>query len=229
MTLQEAMRRLESMGTAQNRRVYARHGAGDNLFGVSFADLNKLKQEIKIDQALAEQLWQTGNADARSLATMIADPERISSEVLDAWAKEIRYYLLADLLVRHVVSRSPLAKEKMEAWTKAKQEFVGQAGWGILAMLAMQENEIPDGFFEKRLATIEKSIHTSKNRVRHAMNNAVIAIGIRSPTLRKLALTVAKRIGKVEVDHGETNCKTPDAAAYILKTVAHRKKRQWRT
>jgi hypothetical protein len=61
------------------------------------------------------------------------------------------------------------------------------------------------------------------------MNNAVIAIGIRSPTLRKLALTVAKRIGKVEVDHGETNCKTPDAAAYILKTVAHRKKRQWRT
>jgi hypothetical protein len=56
------------------------------------------------------------------------------------------------------------------------------------------------------------------------MNMALIAIGVRSAGLRKLALAAAKRIGKVEVDHGDTSCKTPDAAAYIAKTVDHRRR-----
>jgi hypothetical protein len=35
----------------------------------------------------------------------------------------------------------------------------------------------------------------------------------------KRALDASKRIGTVEVDHGETGCKTPDAAPYIRKMV----------
>ena len=41
--------------------------------------------------------------------------------------------------------------------------------------------------------------------------------------LRKAALVAAKRIGKVEVDHGDTACKTPDAAEYIEKAWAYAK------
>ena len=47
---------------------------------------------------------------------------------------------------------------------------------------------------------------------------ALIAIGIRNGKLERNALAAAQKIGKVEVDHGETNCQTPDAAAYIRKT-----------
>jgi hypothetical protein len=53
------------------------------------------------------------------------------------------------------------------------------------------------------------------------MNSAVISIGCRSAALRDRALAAAKCIGRVEVDHGDTACKTPDAAAYIRKTWAH--------
>ena len=52
------------------------------------------------------------------------------------------------------------------------------------------------------------------------MNSALISIGVRNSKLERKALAAAKRIGKVEVDHGETSCKTPDATAYIKKTVA---------
>jgi len=48
------------------------------------------------------------------------------------------------------------------------------------------------------------------------MNNALIGIGVFKPALCKKAVAAA-RIGKVEVDHGETNCKTPDAIPYIGK------------
>jgi hypothetical protein len=33
----------------------------------------------------------------------------------------------------------------------------------------------------------------------------------------------AKRIGRVEVDRGETGCKTPDAADYIKRTLVRKK------
>ena len=62
------------------------------------------------------------------------------------------------------------------------------------------------------------------------MNSALIGIGMRSPAFEKKAIAAAGRIGKVEVDHGETGCKTPAAAAYIRKAAAHqRSKRKVRT
>jgi len=58
------------------------------------------------------------------------------------------------------------------------------------------------------------------------MNTALIAIGVYKPNLTDKAMETAKRIGKVEVDHGDTSCKTPDAIAYIKKTLAHYKKKK---
>ena len=73
---------------------------------------------------------------------------------------------------------------------------------------------------------IEREIHGRKNRVRDAMNSALIAIGIRNERLEETALAAAARIGRVEVDHGETNCTTPAATAYIRKAVARRRAKQ---
>ncbi|MEK7405893.1 MAG: DNA alkylation repair protein [Acidobacteriota bacterium] len=224
MTLQDTMRTLESLGTAQNRKVYARHGAGENTFGVSFANLDKLKKRIKTDHQLAQQLWGTGNSDARSLATLIADPGKMSSSELDAWVKDIGYYVHADLFAGHVAAGSTLARKKMDAWMKSAHDFVAQVGWDLLGILAMREGDLADTYFEKHLETIEAKIHQTGNRTRHAMNNALIAIGMRNARLQKLALAAAARIGKVVVDHGQTGCQTPDAAAYILKAAARRRK-----
>jgi hypothetical protein len=55
------------------------------------------------------------------------------------------------------------------------------------------------------------------------MNNAVIAIGGRNPALAAAATAAAGRIGRVEVDHGETGCKTPEAAAYIERIWARKR------
>jgi hypothetical protein len=78
---------------------------------------------------------------------------------------------------------------------------------------------LPDSYFEDRLKEIEEGIHTGKNQTRHAMNGTLIAIGIRNPKLEKKAMAVAKRIGVVEVDHGPTSCKTPEAISYIDRTL----------
>ena len=226
MTLKEVMAELERAGTAQNRKVYARHGYSDNMFGVSFANLRKLGKKIKRDDALARKLWATGNEDARQLACMIADPEAMTSADLDAWVSEIGHYCLADVFSKELAARSPHVGKKISAWTRSKTDFTGQAGWDLVALFAMEKAATPDATFEKHLATIERRVHSAPNRTRHAMNGALIAIGLRNAKLEKLALAAAARIGRVEVDHGATGCKTPDAAAYIAKASARVKKRK---
>ena len=94
------------------------------------------------------------------------------------------------------------------------------AGWNLLAKIALGKKEhldLPDRWFLGHLKTIEQTIHQSPNDIRDDMNSTVIAIGSRNQYLRKRATAAARRIGKVEVDHGETSCQTPDAVSYIEK------------
>jgi 3-methyladenine DNA glycosylase AlkD len=227
MTKTEVMKELEANGTAQNRKVYRRHGVLGEMFGVSYAALGKLKKTIKIDQPLAEQLWKTGNHDARILATMIADPSKTSGATLDAWVKDVDNRTLAGA-VSNVAAEAPTAKSRMEKWTASRKEMVACTGWHTLASIARRDNDLPDAYFASYLDAIESTVHTSPNWAKHAMNNALINIGVRNPALEKKATAAAKRIGKIDVDHGETGCKTPDAAAYIKKTLTHRKKKSSR-
>ena len=220
MNFNETMRELESLGTEQNRKIWRRHGAPEPMFGVSFANLGKLQKRIKKDHALAEALWASGNVDARHLAPMVADPSLMTRKGLDEWAKGLSYYGLTGIFVKHVASQSGHAREAMEAWMRSPQEFVCRAGWELLAALVQQEGAMQNKELGPYLERIEKDIHTAQNRVREAMNSALIAIGARGGAVGGRALAVARRIGKVEVDHGETGCKTPDATEYILKMRA---------
>src|ERR1700712_154403 len=223
MKLQETLDTLKSLGTEQNRKIYRRHGAGEDVYGVSFAHLKNLKKKIKTDHDLAVALWDSGNHDARMLAAMIVEPKRLDPKTLDAWAKGLRNNVETDAL-GGIAAKAPHARETMARWIAADEEWIGAAGWRILASVAMDGDSLPDEYFERFLSTIESDIHDSQNRVRHGMNNALIAIGIRNPALEEKALAAPARIGKVKVDHGETGCKTPDAAGYIRKTLERKKR-----
>ncbi|MEO8657062.1 MAG: DNA alkylation repair protein [Bryobacteraceae bacterium] len=219
------MATLNGLGTEQNRKIYRKHGAVGDLFGVSFADLAKLAKKLKRNHALAQQLWDTGNYDARNLATMIAEPAQMDTAALNAWATGLNSHGHADLFARNVASSSPSGAACMKDWMNSSTDFVSQCGWDLLAMRAMNEAVLPDSYFEAFLETIESGIHAGQNRTRHAMNMALIATGMRNPALRAKAEAAAKRMGRVEVDHGDTNCKTPDAVAYIAKALAYKAKK----
>lgn len=226
MEYKEVMKELESFGTAQNRKIYGRHGAYGEFFGVSFANLNKLQKKIKKDTKLARELFKSGNLDAQTLATMVADPDEFSEKELDSWVKKMKYYPLVDEFVKNLVNKTKFSKKKIEEWINSDDEWIGRAGWQLLALYVMTENDLTDNYYEKYLLIIEKNIHTSKNRTKEAMNTALISIGTRNKNLMKKALQIANEIGVVEIDHGETNCKTPEAVAYINKTWAHKRKKK---
>ena len=219
MNAQEIVTTLKKLGKPQTAAIYKRHGSGDNVFGVLTSEIAKLQKKIKVDHALAMELWKTGNAEARVLALQIADPEKLTRADADGLLKDgpVRFvgYYLSGLL-----ARSPIAEKTMRAWMKSPDEERREMGYGIFAFRLKDDPAwVSDADAEKALATIEKEIHRSPNWARYAMNGALISIGVYKPALRKKAIAAARRIGKVEVDHGETNCKTPDAASYIEKAA----------
>jgi len=221
MNATEVLHHLEQLGTAQNRKIYGRHGVQGPMFGVSYGNLGKLRKQIGTDHELATALWASGNHDARVLATMIADVDQLGAAELDAWARSLDSYVATDALAT-MVAGGALARRKAEIWTRRASEFVGRAGWGVTARLAGQDNDIDDEWFEALVATIEAGIHQAPNRKRETMNTALIAIGCRNGHLRRVATAAGKRIGPVEVDHGETSCGTADAVEYIARTWKHR-------
>ncbi len=221
MQLADVVRTLKEQGTAQNRKVYARHGAEEPMFGVSYAVLRPLAKRIGRDQALAEGLWNTGNHDCRALALLVADGATIKKSTLTAWGRTPGVRCLAGELAK-VVAPTTWGIELGSKWCAARNDLPRQLGWCVIACLALDETRELEPLLEAALDTIERTIHESPNYTRHAMNHALIAIGGRDVKLKKRALAAARRIGKVQVDHGETGCKTPDAAAYIAKIWARK-------
>ncbi|MBC8404423.1 MAG: DNA alkylation repair protein [Planctomycetes bacterium] len=218
MEFAQVMTDLESFGSAQTRKTYTRHGSVGPMFGVKFGDLNKLVKKIKVDHDLAFELWNSGNFDARLLATMVADPARMTLKSLTTWQKDVDCHALSAAL-SNLAQRSPVAQKLVAKWMSARSEWAAATAWMMVAGIC---RELPATFtkteYRAFLKTIEKEIHGAKNRVRYSMNAALIGIG--SYIDEKSALAAAGRIGVVDVDHGDTSCKTPSAVPYIKKAAA---------
>lgn len=220
LTLKEVMATLEKSGSEQTRKTYARHGATEAMFGVSFAVLGGLQKKIGVDHALALELFGTRNLDALNLAYKIADPARLSLAELERWALSTTWRTYG-MAVAMLAAEGPHGRAAATRWMASKNAQLRSTGWTLVAQLALRDPTLPDAWFAEHLAKIVPTLHAAPDSERYSMNSAVIAIGGRSPALRKAALAAAKKIGKVEVDHGDTSCKTPDAGPYIEKLWAY--------
>lgn len=220
MTLAETMAVLEKAGSEQTKKTYLRHGAKEPLFGVKFATLKDLLKRIRLDHELALALWDTGNFDARNLAVKIADPAKMTPADLDRWARGSNA-MMCGSYVSALASEGPHGMSRANTWLASKDVIERVAGWMLVGALAMRDEATPDAWFLARVSEIEKSIHAAPNAERGVMNRTLISLGCRNASLRKAAAAAAKKIGPVEVDHGDTACETPDAAEYMAKTWTH--------
>jgi len=227
MLASDVIAKLKKLGKRKTADIYRRHGATGEIWGVSFADLGALKKQIKTDHNIAQSLWKSGVLDAQTLALMIADPATLTPAEADEWLAQCSADVLLGYLAQ-LVAKTSFARDKLQLWTKSEDDFPRATGYTLLGSL-LAAGQIPDAEAHQYLNAIESTIRDSTNRARYAMNHALIAIGTHKPALKKEALAAAARIGKVQVDHGKTSCKTPDAAAYIRKATSKSRGRKRQT
>lgn len=223
MNLTSVMSQLKGLGTSQQARACQLQGAGDDVYGVSMADLRKLTKQIGEDHELAVQLWQTGNTDARLLATMIADPEQLTPAEATQWMKDVTYPPHGEG-VAGVVARAPFGLSKMRQWRKQKSEYARTTGYEILASILEDDPDSVEETEGRRiLKDIAAEIRRSPGRARHAMVMAVIAIGTCKPELREAALETGDLIGDLQSDHPEAADATPSITLRLQRTSQNRK------
>src|SRR5437016_4315416 len=179
-TVASIMADLRKKGTEKTRKTYARHGmATDNMFGVSVADLKVIAKKIKGLQALACELYATGNMDAMYLAGMVADGSQMTKQELNAWAEgAANLQMIAEYTVPWVTVENPHARDLAIQWINSKKGIIATCGWCTYAgLVATQPDEALDlAEIEGLLSTVVKGISSAQNRVRYTMNGFVIAV-----------------------------------------------------
>jgi 3-methyladenine DNA glycosylase AlkD len=215
---------LKARGSEKTRRIYVNHGLpADRMYGVSNADLKLIAKTIKREQALAMELYATGNVDAMYLAGLVADGAQMTRKQLQVWAEGANGMpMIAEHTVPWVTVENKDAVHLATHWIASKREQIACSGWctwsGIVA--TRPDSELDLAAIETLLRRVPVEIGGARNRVKSAMNSFVISVGIYVRPLRAEALDAAAKMGTVAVDVGDTACKVPIAAEYIAKAEA---------
>lgn len=219
MNKKQVLSELKKLGNENTKKIFQKHGADGDFYGVKVGDLKKVAKKIKGEQELALDLYASGNLDAMYLAGLVADGSQMTKAQLRKWASNAPWYMVSEYTVAWVAAESKHGWDLGLEWIERKSEHLGSAGWATLSSVI---GVTPDDELDKRkikslLKRIAKDVHKSKNRVKYTMNGFVIAVGTYCPDLTAEAKAIAEKVGKVDVEMGGTACKVPFAPDYIEK------------
>jgi len=186
--LHEAARPAELAGMARFGIV------GEGRLGLSVPAMRGIARTLGRDHALAQALWDTGIPDARIVASMVADPKRLTARQMDQWARGFNSWDVCDQTCLNAFVHAPLAWRKVPLWAKRQDEFVRRAAFALLACLAVHDKQAPDSAFVDALALVEAAAGDERNFVKKAVNWALRGIGKRNAALRDRAIACAQCI-----------------------------------
>lgn len=193
--LQSALARLQAEARPEQLAGMARFGlTGASRLGLAVPTLRSLGRQLGPDHELALALWDSGIPDAQILASLLAEPERLTAAEMDHWAQGMQAWDVCDQACLNAFRRTPLAWARIPVWAAAEPEFVKRAAFSLLAVLAVHDKRRADADFVARLPLIEAAADDPRNFVKKSVNWALRQIGKRHPLLRGEAVALARRL-----------------------------------
>jgi len=190
---------LRRLGTKRNVEGMAHYGIrAKKVFGVSKPKLDALAKKIGKNHALGLKLWSTGIQDAKVLAGMISEPERVTGAQMELWVRGFDNWDSCDGTCCHLFVFADAAWEKAFGWTRRKDEFQKRGGFALAAYLAYRDRSAADSKYLRFLKVIEREAGDERNFVRKAVNWALRNIGKRNVRLNRAAIGTAKRLREKE-------------------------------
>ncbi|KQY93578.1 DNA alkylation repair protein [Paenibacillus sp. Root52] len=221
MNLEEVMQELEALGKERTKKIYMSNGAHEPLFGVATGAMKPMARKIKKDQALADQLYATGNYDAMYFAGVIADPKAMTAADFERWMETAYFYMITDYIVAVTLAETDIAQEVADAWIASGDELKMSAGWSCYCWLlgSRKDDEFSSDKLEAMLVQVKDTIHDSPERTKFSMNNFIYTVAISYQPLHDQAVETAKMVGPVEVNKDKPKSKLIQASENIQKAV----------
>jgi 3-methyladenine DNA glycosylase AlkD len=197
--------------------IFKRHGDGksNEIYGVKIPEIKRIAKSIKHNHKLAMELMATPVIEAKYLAMYIIDNDQIDTKIVTKWLEKEMDTTILFTVIPTIISQSKHRKEILD-YLFANEQYhdVYYCAYAV-TVSAFDDLDLKD--VEEKLTRIPALIHSSANDLKYYMNSFVINVGTHVSSLHLTAKKVAEKIGEVDVDHGETGCKTPYAIEYIKK------------
>ncbi len=198
-SVKDVLDKLQSKAKPDQLEGMAKYGIKvERRLGVSVPDMRKVAKEIGKDHKLALELWKTGIADARIVAAMVGDPDKLTEEQMEDWVMDINSWDVCDQVCMNLFEKNQLAWKKIVDWSEREEEFVKRTAFSLLACLAWHDKKASDKKFIELLPIIVRGATDEHNFVRKAVNWALRNIGKRDLDLNEAAINTAKEIQKLD-------------------------------
>lgn len=197
---QAIISRLEKMGdpekVAFKQKKY--NIVSTNSLGVYHKDLKEIAKEVKQDDQLALELFDTNIYEARLLCSKIFNPKNLTEELMEKWVVTFENWEICDSFCMGLFAKSQFAIAKIKEWTKREKEFEKRAGFVIVAAYCMADKKARNEVYEQFLPIIYREVEDERVYVKKAVNWALRSIGKRNIDLNKKAIAEAKKIIKLD-------------------------------
>ncbi|MFX0097155.1 MAG: DNA alkylation repair protein [Candidatus Hodarchaeota archaeon] len=198
-SVEEILRKLKVKARPDQLEGMARYGmVAEKRLGVSVPDMRKIAKEVGKDHTLALELWKTGVAEARIIAAMVDEPEKLTEEQMEDWVKDINSWDICDQVCMNLFEKTPLAWKKILDWSEREEEFVKRTAFALIACLAWHDKKAEDERFIAFFPVIKHGSIDDRNFVKKAVNWALRNIGKRNLSLNKAAIKTAKEIQQID-------------------------------
>lgn len=173
----------------------ARYGINtEKRLGVQIPELRQLAKETGKNHQIALELWQTGIAEARILAAMTDEPEKVTEQQMENWVKDINSWDIDDQITMNLFEKTPLSWKKITDWSQRPEEFVRRTAYSLLACLAWHNKTATDQQFTQLFPVIASGATDERKSIQKAISWALRTIGKRNPQLNRAAIQLAQEI-----------------------------------
>jgi 3-methyladenine DNA glycosylase AlkD len=198
-TCEELLTKLKAKAQPSQLAGMACYGMNtENRLGIQMPELRKLAKETGKNHNLALELWQTGIAEARILASMVAEPERLTEAQMDKMAADVDSWDVGDQTCMNLFEKTPLAWKKIQEWSQRDEEFVKRTAYGLIACLAWHSRTATDQQFTATFPAIAHGAQDARKSVQKAVSWALRNTGKRNRNLNQQAIQLARQIQQTE-------------------------------
>ena len=198
-SVKDVLDKLQGKARPEQLKGMAKYGITvEQRLGVSVPDMRKLAKEIGRNHKLALDLWKTGIAEARIVASMVDDPDKLTEEQMEDWVKDINSWDVCDEVCMNLFEKNRLAWKKIVDWSDREEEFVKRTAFSLIACLTSHDKKASDEKFIELFPVIIRGATDERNFVKKAVNWALRNIGKRNLNLNEAAINTAKQIKRLD-------------------------------
>ena len=198
-SVKDVLDKLHGKAQPEQLKGMAKYGIPvEQRLCVSVPDMRKLAKEIGRNHKLALDLWRTGIAEARILAAMVGDPDKLTEEQMEDWVKGINSWDVCDQVCMNLFEKNQLAWKKIVHWSEREEEFVKRTAFSLIACLAWHDKQASDEKFIELLPVVIRGATDERNFAKKAVNWALRNIGKRNLNLNEAAIDAAKEIKRLD-------------------------------